>query len=118
MPNPTLSNSSTFNQAHGHLSPSSVSQTVFPSRSAPQNAAVTLLQARERLAAEAEEEFVNVGRKGAGGRHFLDVYTVRQVLQMREKGAGNEEIEGKLGLRTGTVSVLGGKDVVGLAAVV
>lgn len=118
MPNPTLSNSSTFNQTHGHLHPSNASQPVFPSRSAPQNAAVGLLEARERLAAQAEEEFANVGRKGAAGRQFLDVYTVRQVLQMRDKGVSNEEIEGKLGLKAGTVGVLGRKDVVGVAAVV
>lgn len=118
MPNPTLSNSSTFNQAHGHLQPSNASQPVFPSRSTPQNAAVGLLEARERLAAEAEEEFVNVGRKGATGRQFLDVYTIRQVLQIRDKGVSNKEIEGKLGLKAGTVGVLGKKDVVGLATVI
>ena len=117
VPNPTLSNSSTFNQAHGHLHQSSASQTVFPSRTAAQNPAVRLLEARERLAAEAEEEFANVGKKGAAGRKFMDVYTIRQVLQMREKGISSQEIEGKLGLRKGTVGVLGGKGVVSLTAV-
>jgi hypothetical protein len=114
--NPTLSNSSTFNQAHENLHRSHASQTVFPSPSAAQNPAVRLLEARERLAAEAEEEFGNVGKKGAAGRRYLDVYTVRQVLQMREKGISSQEIEGKLGLRKGVVGVLGGKDVVGLTA--
>jgi hypothetical protein len=127
VPNPTLSNSSIFNQAHAHgasqFRPSNSSQTIYPSSgsagsNAPQNPAVSLLAARSRLAAEAEEEFSNIGRKGMPGRRFLDVMMVRQVLLMREKGAKNEEIEEKLGLRKGIVGKLGGKNVVSVGGVV
>lgn len=79
---------------------------------------MSLLAARSRLAAEAEEEFSNIGRKGTPGRRFLDVTMVRQVLLMREKGAKNEEIEEKLGLRKGIVGKLGGKNVVSVGGVV
>jgi hypothetical protein len=118
IPNPTLSHSSTFNQAHGHLHPSnSSSQSIFPSATSPhmaQNPALSLLAARERLAGEAEEEFSNIGRKGAAGRLFLDVLTVRQALQMREKGIAAEEIEEELGLARGVMRKLGAKGVVGI----
>lgn len=91
---------------------------MFPSSSGtrvlPQNPAVSLLAAREKLATEAEEEFSNIGRKGASGRRFLDVLTVRQVLQMREKGIRAEEIEERLGLRRGGVEKLGARGVVGI----
>lgn len=105
---PTLSHSSTFNP-----------QSVYPA-SGPgiaENPAVSLLVARQRLAGEAEEEFSNIGRKGQPGRRFLDAITVRQVLQMREKGVTSAEIEEKLGLGKGVVEVLGRRNVVGLQGV-
>lgn len=117
---PTLSHSSTFNQAHGQPHASNGMQGVFPSptgsRGRP-NPAVSLLAAREKLATEAEQEFSNAGRKGAPGRRFLDVLTLRQVLQMRDQGVGSAEIEERLGLRRGVVDRLGGKNVVGLTVV-
>lgn len=118
--NPTLSNSSTFNQAHGNFRPSNASQTIFPSAGGSYgraNPAVSLLAARERIAAEAEEEFGNIGRRGVADRKFLDVFTLRQVLQMRDNGVTHGEIEEKLGLKRGSVGVLGKKDVFGLTMV-
>ena len=124
-PSPTMSNSSTFNtsasannpfssssppQSHFQPSASSPGQSVFPSG---MNPAVALLQARERLAQEAEEEFENLGRKGAPGRRFLDVVTIRQVLMMRDDlGKEDAEIEAQLGLRKGIVRKLGPRGVV------
>ena len=66
-----------------------------------------VLQARQRLQEEAEEEFLNVGRKGFPGRRFVDVSTVRQALLLRQKGEGEEDVERKLGLRKGRLTVLG-----------
>jgi len=66
-----------------------------------------VLQARQRLQEEAEEESLNVGRKGFPGRRFVDVSTVRQALLLRQKGEGEEDVERKLGFRKGRLSVLG-----------
>lgn len=76
---------------------------------------MSLLTARYRIAAEAEEEFENTGRKGSGGRRFLDVVTLRQVLVLRKKGMGEGAIEEALGLRAGSVGKLGRRGVVGVA---
>jgi len=65
------------------------------------------------LAAEAEQEFEGLGRKGSPGRSFLDVVTLRQVLVLRdEKGLSSKEIERKLELKRGTVDRLGERGVV------
>lgn len=78
---------------------------------------MSLLAAREKIAAEAEEEFSNIGKKDVPGRRFLDVYTLRQVLQMRSNGITAEEIEENLGLKRGSVGLLGRKDVFGVTMV-
>jgi len=67
------------------------------------------------LAEEAEKEFEGVGRSGQAGRAFLDVVTLRQVVGMRESGLKEEEIERRLGLRSGVVARLGRVGVVGVA---
>ncbi|KAE8446030.1 hypothetical protein EG329_012669 [Mollisiaceae sp. DMI_Dod_QoI] len=174
-PNPTKSNSSTFNFArspplshsdrattssaqsqsqfqppkssshdpslsHTQFQPSASNplQSIFPpspstsaSNSAPsptttssdpsaqpirQNAAVSLLTARYRLAEEAEAEFAGLGKKSSSGRRFLDVQTLRQVLVLRGEGMREEEIEGRLGLRGGVVGRLGREGVVGVGS--
>ena len=154
-PNPTFSNSSTFNfqtrpPLHNPANPTSSrsqtsspqsqqsssdpslsgqfipsasnpQQSIFPSHSHPQpgerpNPAVSLLTARYRLAEEAEREFANIGKASAGGRQFLDVITIRKVLEMRdEKGLQEGEIESRLELRKGVVGRLGRGGVVGVA---
>ena len=92
-------------------SASAPAQSIFPSPAS--NPAVTLLTARSRIAQEAEAEFEGLGRKGAPGRQFLGVVTIRQVLKMRDE-LGEEEgiIEKQLGLRSGLVRRLGPKGVV------
>ncbi|KAK7708814.1 hypothetical protein SLS57_008875 [Botryosphaeria dothidea] len=76
------------------------------------NPALTILSARERLAAEAEQEFANVGRRGAPGRRFLDVVEVRKALVLRDqRGKAPGEIEKRLGLGEGVVGKLGPKGV-------
>ncbi|KAI9794253.1 MAG: hypothetical protein M1816_006179 [Peltula sp. TS41687] len=80
------------------------------------NPAIQILLARDRLAAEAEREFTEVGRKSHAGRQFLDIFTIRQVLMLRdEKMVKPEEIERRMGLRPGVVRRLGKKGIVGLA---
>jgi hypothetical protein len=122
-PSPTMSNSSTFNMSASSLNPSPTqahdpsfaggapsqssfhNQPVFPTGTNP---ATILLQARSRLAKEAEEEFENIGRRGAQGRRFLDVTTIRQILMLRDDMKRTpEEIEQQLELQPGIVGKLG-----------
>jgi hypothetical protein len=77
---------------------------------------VSLLTARYRLAEEAEREFTSIGKMGGEGRQFLDVVTLRKVLELRdEKGVDGGEIERRLELRKGVVRRLGRRGVVGVA---
>ena len=56
------------------------------------------------------------GRRGHGGREFLDVLTIRQMMVLRdERGKSAAEIEKALGLKPGSVERLGPKEVVQLA---
>ncbi|TGO65882.1 hypothetical protein BOTNAR_0073g00070 [Botryotinia narcissicola] len=122
-PSPTLSNSSTFNQASAQdpitsgknfmPSASTPSQSIFPTANNP---AVTLLTARSRIAEEAERDFEKIGRKGFQGRKYLDVATIRTVLVYRSEGMNDIEIEERLELRRGIVKSLGG-NVVSVAGV-
>jgi hypothetical protein len=76
---------------------------------------VSLLTARYRLAEEAEREFANIGKAGGEGRQFLDVVTIRKVLELRdEKGVDGGDIERRLELRKGVVQRLGRRGVVGV----
>jgi hypothetical protein len=112
-PSPTYSPSSTFNTAKSQ--PGGVpghQQQIFPSPAT--NPAIQILEARSRLAKEAEDEFANIGRQGAAGRKFLDVMMIRQVLVLRdEKNLKPEQIEKQLGLAKGVVDRLGPRGVVG-----
>lgn len=65
----------------------------------------------------ADREFVESGKRGHPGREFLDVSSIRQILQFRdERGTGAQEIERRLGLKAGVVGRLGVRGVVGVAA--
>lgn len=77
---------------------------------------MSLLTARYRIAEEADEEFANIGRKGAKGRRFIDVQTLRQVLVLRGEGMRGGEIEERLGLAKGVVGRLGKEGVVGVGS--
>lgn len=66
------------------------------------------------MAEEAEREFARLG-KGGEGRQFLDVVTLRKILEMREQGVEGGEIERRLELRRGVVGRLGARGVVGVA---
>ncbi|TAQ83087.1 hypothetical protein B7494_g8589 [Chlorociboria aeruginascens] len=96
-------------------SASSPTQKVFPSSLSQHNPALSLLTARYRLADEAEREFESLGKKGAQGRKFLDVVTLRQILTLRDgMGKSAVDIERELGLERGVVGRLGKRGVVGI----
>lgn len=72
-----------------------------------------VLRARGSLQQQAEVEFAKTGRND-GGKSFLDVSTIRQILVLRdERAMGEVEIEKRLGLANGVVSRLGARGVVG-----
>lgn len=115
-PNPTLSPTSAFNASPSASSPSQSSSTQRVGPDPRNNPALAVLSARSRLQDEAEREFMEAGRQGHEGRQFLDVYTVRQILVMRdERGAQKGAIERSMGLKGGVVERLGAKGVVELA---
>ena len=82
------------------------------------NPALRVLQARAELAAEAEREFLEAGKRGSAGRRFLDVGTLRNVVTMRDqRNMSAADIERALGLRSGTVAKLGPKGVLGVEGI-
>ncbi|RMJ20917.1 hypothetical protein PHISP_08215, partial [Aspergillus sp. HF37] len=100
-PSPTLSHSSTFNQPAGpqptgQPQAQGPTQTVFPQSSNPALLAVT---ARQRIAKAAEREAEEFGRTSHAGREFLDAWTLRQALVMRDQGVPGTEIERALRLK-------------------
>lgn len=98
-PNPTLSNSSTFK-----------SPSVFPDANNP---TLLVLSSRARIASAAEKEAEVLGRPDHEGREFIDVVTIRQLLQMRNRqNLPDEQIERLLRLKKGVVSRLGPKGLV------
>lgn len=136
IPSSTLSNSSTVSSppppSHHHQQPSTSS---FPQLPSNNNPALQILAARSRLAADAERDFARAARVSSsgssgddddddgaqqqqearrGGRRFVDVDTLRRVLDLRDRQQlPAEAIERKLGLERGVVGVLGSKGVVG-----
>ncbi|KAL5342839.1 hypothetical protein BJX70DRAFT_271505 [Aspergillus crustosus] len=116
-PSPTLSNSSTFNQAHPSFSSpqSSNSPTVFQPSTNP---ALLVLTSRQKIASEAEKEAAEFGKSGFRGRRFLDALTIRQAVVMRDKqGLGKGEVEKVLRIQGGVLGKLGSggrKGVVGV----
>jgi len=73
-----------------------------------------VLKARERLQHEAEAEFAKTSRSDSGGKRFLHVSTIREVLVMRDdKGMSEGDIEKRLGLAGGVVRALGRQGIVG-----
>ncbi|KAK2871787.1 hypothetical protein FQN49_002827 [Arthroderma sp. PD_2] len=108
-PTPTLSRSSTFNQApqRGAPSPSRLHQADSA------NPSLLILSSRTRISAEAEAELDSLGRQGHMGRRFVDVVSLKQILSMRdEQGVSDGVIERRFGLKKGALATLGPKGVV------
>jgi hypothetical protein len=115
VPNPTFSNSSTFNRQIPSQQGQRVAggPSVFPDAANP---ALLVLSSRARIAKAAEEEAESFGRQSHAGREFLDVLTMRKVLSMRDRqGLSETEIERLLRLKKGVVGRLGRRGLVGEA---
>jgi hypothetical protein len=99
-PSPTQSNSSIAQPWPEQQLPGN--QPIYPSHK--NNPALLVVNARQKFAEQAEAEFEQYGRKGFGGRRFLDVTLLRQILTMRDlKGMSDSEIEQQLGLQKGVL---------------
>lgn len=113
-PNPTMSQTSAVPHPSNPNNPAQAARPVGPDPRT--NPAIAILDARARLQDEAEKEFMEAGKRGHEGRQFLDVYTIRQILTMRdERGGSSAQIEKALGLKKGVVDRLGMEGVVELA---
>lgn len=79
-------------------------QSAFPD--ARDNPALRVLAARERIQEEAEQELVNIGRKGFQGRKYVDAGTITLALMRMERGEPHARIEEFFGLERGRLGVL------------
>lgn len=110
-PAPTYSNSSVAQPSPDSNSQYQGSQPIFPDPAA--NPTLAVLDARQRLAQQAEAEFEEYGKKSSKGRSLLDVTVIRQMIALRdEKGMKYEEIDQALGLQKGVAARLGRKGIV------
>ena len=79
-------------------------QSAFPS---PQdNPALRILQARQRIQNEAEDELENVGRPSFRGRRYVDAGTLTLALMRRKHGEPDSRIEEALGIRKGRLAAI------------
>ncbi|KAL8714576.1 MAG: hypothetical protein Q9220_001524 [cf. Caloplaca sp. 1 TL-2023] len=109
-PSSTLSNSSTFDPSQYSHQQNQYTPQIFPNPAL--NPALQVISRRNELAREAEAEFAQLQGQG-GGRKFLDVARIREILMLRDgKGMSEGEIEKRLGLQKGLVAKLGAKGVV------
>ncbi|EGO51649.1 hypothetical protein NEUTE1DRAFT_132537 [Neurospora tetrasperma FGSC 2508] len=112
------SQSQSQSQSHAQQQPpqkENIPTLLSPSFPALQsNATLTALDARKVLERKYEEEMDKFGRndKSFQGRQFLSVQMVKDVFELRKRGASEEEIERRLGLAKGVVRGVEGGGVV------
>lgn len=105
-PNPTYSPSSTAGPETTYQMPSGPLY-----RSAGRNQTLTALDVRQRLQQQAEAEFENLGRANSQGRRFLDIRTIVDAIQMRDRGIPQKDIEARLGIQPGLLNNIGNQNV-------
>jgi len=70
------------------------------------NPVLKVLEARRRIADEAEDEIRHVGRRSFQGLTYLDAGLIQLALMRRAKGEPDARIEEALGIKKGRLSVL------------
>ena len=73
------------------------------------NPALRVLEARQRIQDEAERELEGVGRRGFGGRKYVDASTIQLALMRRRHGQHDDNIEAGLGIQKGRLGALGNR---------
>jgi 3-deoxy-7-phosphoheptulonate synthase len=66
-----------------------------------------VLEARQRITDEAEDELRQVGRRGFAGRNYVDAGVIQLALMRQSRGEPDARIEEALGIKKGRLSVLG-----------
>ncbi|KAF9698710.1 hypothetical protein EKO04_002975 [Ascochyta lentis] len=79
-------------------------QSAFPD--ARNNPVLRVLEARQRIADEAEQEMSNVGRRGFEGRKYVDAGVIQLALMRQARGEPAERIEKGLSIKKGRLSLL------------
>lgn len=79
-------------------------QSAFPD--ARNNPVLRVLQARQRIADEAEGELSNLGRRGFEGRKYVDAGVIQLALMRQARGEPTQRIEQGLGIKRGRLSLL------------
>ncbi|KAL6702684.1 hypothetical protein ACN47E_001231 [Coniothyrium glycines] len=119
-PNPHYSNTSTSqfdprrNVSHNEPSDMMQAPPQSPFPDPRNNPTLRVLEARQRIAEEAEEEMRDVGRKGFAGRKYVDAGIIQLALMRQARGEPDARIEDALGIKQGRLGVLG-RDVIGPA---
>lgn len=112
-PNPHYSPTSTsqFDPQRNHSTnePSDMMQappaSAFPD---PRNNPVLrVLEARQRISDQAEDELRDVGRRSFAGRTYVDAGVITLALMRQARGEPDARIEQALGIKKGRLSVLG-----------
>jgi hypothetical protein len=86
-------------------------QNIFPSQ--PNNPAILLVQARQRIARQYESELENQGRPSFAGRTLVSAQEMRQALTSRDDaGRPSNEVEKQMRLKPGVLDQLVTKGVV------
>lgn len=80
-------------------------QSAFPDPR--NNPTLRVLEARQRIANEAEDELRDYGRKGFTGRKYVDAGVIQLALMRQARGEPNARIEEALGIQKGRLAVLG-----------
>ncbi|KAF7677524.1 hypothetical protein GT037_004383 [Alternaria burnsii] len=83
----------------------SLPQSAFPD---PRNNPVLrVLEARQKIADQAEDELRDVGRRDFQGRTYVDAGVITLAMMRQAKGEPDSRIEDALGIKRGRLSVLG-----------
>ncbi|OAQ73394.1 hypothetical protein VFPPC_13002 [Pochonia chlamydosporia 170] len=101
-PNPTFSPSSTA-KTHMRQELSDTPKYALSSH----NATLSVLEAREFLQQQADDDTAKVGQTRSHGRRFVDMRTLIDSLRLRDQGVPYTAIEERLKLQPGTLGRLG-----------
>ncbi|CAO2657549.1 Nn.00g036750.m01.CDS01 [Neocucurbitaria sp. VM-36] len=71
------------------------------------NPVLRVLEARQRITDEADDELRDVGRRGFAGRKYVDAGLIQLALMRQARGEPDSRIEEALGIKKGRLGVLG-----------
>jgi hypothetical protein len=71
------------------------------------NPVLRVLEARQRISDDAEDELRNIGRKSFAGRTYLDAGLITLALMRQARGEPTSRIEQAMGIKKGRLGALG-----------